>query len=81
MHTVSVMEYQFVGNIYKGLMIFEGRTVVDDHFLVVDEYQRPGEPSYGPTRYCLLMSISTGVMHEVAVNRLKYGPHYNRVTF
>lgn len=68
-----------VGNIYHGHIIFEGKLLVDDHFIVVDEYKRPGEPGYGPTMYCLLMSIRTGVMHEVAAKRLQHSSHYKRV--
>ncbi len=69
--------YRYVGNIYHGHVIYEGKTLADDHFLVVDEYDRP-TVGYATTCYCLLMSMRTGDMHEVHFRRL-LGPHYKRV--
>lgn len=71
--------YRFVGNVVKCHMVFEGKIVVDDVYLVVDEYTRPGENGFGKTLYCLLLNIGTGVTHEVAAYRLVYGPYYQRI--
>lgn len=74
-------EYHYVGHIYHGHVIFEGKVRMDDHFLVLDEYMRPpmlNFPSHD-IKYCLLMSLSTGAQHEVPASRLRCGPHYKRV--
>lgn len=70
--------YRYVGNLYHGHIFYEGKALADDHFLVVDEYERPGDPGYAPSMCCLLMSIRTGKMHEVYHLRLS-GPHYRLV--
>lgn len=72
-------EYRYVGNIYHGYAIFEGKVIMDDHFLVVDEYVRPLTPNDAGRRHALLMSMRSGQMHEVPGFRLDYGPHYRRV--
>lgn len=71
------MEYRFVGNIYHGHIILEGKKIFDDFFLVVDEYDRP-TVGYANTCYCLLMSITSGDFHEVHFRRLSTS-HYRRV--
>lgn len=71
--------FYFVGNIYHGRIIHEGKVVMEDHFLVVDEYDRPLAPRVYSQRHCLLMNIRTHEFHEVAGSRLRYGPHYKRV--
>lgn len=72
-------EYKFVGRIYHGHIVYEGKVVVDDHFLVIDEYERPSESGYAAATYCILMSIRTSQQHEVHGSRLRYSSHYKRV--
>ena len=71
-------EYHYVGHIYHGHMFFEGKVRIDDHFLVIDEYERP-EVLNQVKLCCLLLNIRTGETHEVYASRLKNGPHYKRV--
>jgi hypothetical protein len=71
------MDYRFVGHFYHGHIILEGKSILDDFFLVVDEYDRP-TVGYATTCYCLLMSITSGDMHEVHFRRLSTA-HYRRV--
>ncbi len=76
----AVSELFYVGNLYYGSIFRERKFIADDHFLVVDEYERQlieGFDSYARV-YCLLMSIRTGVMHEVEAFSLKL-PRYKRV--
>jgi hypothetical protein len=73
------MELYFVGQIYHGRIIQEGKVVADDHFIVVDEYDRPLTPRVYSQRHCLLQNMRTGETHEVPGSRLRYGPHYKRV--
>lgn len=74
------MNYHFVGSIYHGHIVFEGKVCMNDHFLVVDEYYRPAVmEGLHDVLYCLLMSLRTGETHEVYSNRLKHGPHYKQV--
>lgn len=77
MHALGVMKY--VGRIYHCHIVYEGKVIADDHFLVVDEYERPGENGYATAVYCMLMSIRSAQQHEVHSSRLRYSSHYRRM--
>lgn len=72
-------ELYFVGNIYYGRIIHEGKVAMEGHFLVIDEYDRPLTPRTYSQRHCMLLDMRTGETHEVTGSALRYGPYYRRV--
>ena len=71
--------YHYVGHLYHGHMIYEGKITMDDLYLVVDEYLRPGMHDSHDVLYCLLLCIRTQTQHEVWAGLLRRGNRYRRV--
>lgn len=74
-----MIEYKYVGHFYHGRIVHEGRLYAEDYFLVIDEFERPGEFGYAPSMYCVLLNIRTDAQHEVHSGRLRRSSHYKRV--